>query len=77
MGFAQAPAEGTTWTGATRTRATDSPMPHSHAPALRADAAPRPQAAPFSLLRVGLAPRLAVAGMLAAALWALIGWAIA
>jgi hypothetical protein len=50
-------------------------MPHSHAP--RADAAPRPQAAPFSLLRVGVGPRLAVAALLAAALWALIGWAMA
>ncbi len=72
MGFAQAPAE-----GADRTRATDSPMPHSHAPDLRADAAPRPQAAPFSLLRVGVGPRLAMAAALAAALWGLIGWATA
>ncbi|WP_177303142.1 hypothetical protein [Methylobacterium sp. 174MFSha1.1] len=50
-------------------------MPHSHAP--RAGSAPRPQAAPFSLLRVGVGPRLAVAGLLASALWALIGWAMA
>ncbi|WP_165795517.1 hypothetical protein [Methylobacterium frigidaeris] len=52
-------------------------MPHPHAPALRTDAAPRPQAAPFSLLRQGIGPRLAVAALLAAALWALIGWATA
>ena len=52
-------------------------MPHSHAPALRDDAAPRPQAVPFSLLRVGVGPRLAVAALLAGALWALIGWAMA
>ncbi|MCF4125599.1 hypothetical protein [Methylobacterium sp. SyP6R] len=52
-------------------------MPHSHAPDLRADAAPRPQAAPFSLLRVGVGPRLAMAAALAAALWGLIGWATA
>ncbi len=52
-------------------------MPHLHAPALRADAAPRPQAAPFSLLRVGVGPRLAVAALLSAALWGLIGWAMA
>ncbi|MGX7705074.1 hypothetical protein [Methylobacterium sp. Gmos1] len=50
-------------------------MPHSHAP--RADAAPRSQTAPFSLLRVGVGPRLAVAALLAAALWGLIGWAMA
>ena len=71
MGSARPPAEGA------KTRATDSPMPHTHAPALRADAAPRPQAVPFSLLRVGVGPRLAVAALLAGALWALIGWAIA
>ncbi|AWB21138.1 hypothetical protein DA075_09650 [Methylobacterium currus] len=64
-------------------------MPHLHAPAVRADAAPRSQAAPrpqaaprsqaapFSLLRVGVGPRIAVAALLAAALWALIGWAMA
>ncbi|MET7243821.1 hypothetical protein ABZT49_10670 [Methylobacterium sp. EM32] len=50
-------------------------MPHFHAP--RADAAPRAQAAPFSLLRVGVGPRLAVAALLASAVWALIGWAMA
>ncbi len=71
MGSWRPPAEGT-WT-----RANDSPMPHSHPPALRDDAAPRPQAVPFSLLRVGIGPRLAVAALLAGALWALIGWAIA
>lgn len=52
-------------------------MPHPPAPALRTDAAPHPQAAPFSLLRFGVAPRLAVAALLAVPLWGLIGWAIA
>ncbi|WP_245239247.1 hypothetical protein [Methylobacterium platani] len=53
-------------------------MPHHHGPAPRADAAvQRPLPVPFSLLRQGLAPRLAVAAGLAALVWALIGWAMA
>jgi hypothetical protein len=53
-------------------------MPHDHGPVPRADAAvPRPQPVPFSLLRQGIAPRLAVAAGLAAMVWALIGWAMA
>ncbi|WP_209436973.1 hypothetical protein [Methylobacterium variabile] len=53
-------------------------MPHTEGPAMPADAAvPRRVPAPFSLLRQGLGPRLAVAALLAAALWALIGWAMA
>lgn len=70
MGFVHPPAE-----GASRARTTDSPMPHTHVP--QADAAPRSQAAPFSLLRVGVGPRLAAAALLALALWGLIGWAMA
>ncbi|WP_171069992.1 hypothetical protein [Methylobacterium terricola] len=53
-------------------------MPHDHGPPSRADAAvPRPRAVPFSLLRLGLAPRLAAAALLAAMVWGLIGWAMA
>ncbi|WP_157064247.1 hypothetical protein [Methylobacterium tarhaniae] len=49
-----------------------------HGPALRADAAiPRPQPVPFSLLRQGVGPRLAVAALVAGSLWGLIGWATA
>ncbi|WP_167858420.1 hypothetical protein [Methylobacterium nonmethylotrophicum] len=53
-------------------------MPHDHGPLARADAAvPRRLPAPFSLLRQGIGPRLAVAALLAAGVWALIGWAMA
>ena len=53
-------------------------MPHDHGSAARTDAAvPRRLPAPFSLLRQGLGPRLALAALPALAVWALIGWATA
>ncbi len=73
MGSATTPAE-----GAPRTRSDESPMPHNHGPAAPADTAvPRRLPAPFSLLRQGLGPRLALATLPALAVWGLIGWATA
>ncbi len=53
-------------------------MPHDHGSAEQADAAvPRRLPAPFSLLRQGVGPRLAIAALPALVVWALIGWAMA